>query len=264
MINRREPAMPRTEAPLAVVTGVSRRVGFALAEHCAAAGFDLLITAPDDGVDGAAVRLRGHGGVVEAVRADLGDPDGVDELCDIVRVLGRPVDALVIGPGRAPAAEPAGAPSSFFDRTPAEIDDAVDVAVLGPVRLAHRIGGDMRHRGAGRILFACAPPAADISPDFVTTFGANAFLAGLTLALRQALDGSGVTVTCLPPQLCCAGVDGGRDARARGIARLGFDAMMRGDPGLSPGVAASVGAAGGAIVGHGFAAKPTAAGMKLS
>lgn len=225
--------MHTNDAPFAVVTGVSRRIGFALAEHCAAAGFDLLVVAPSDCVDAAAARLRSHGGMVEAVRADLGDPDGVDELCDIIRVLGRPVDALLIGPPQPPPAARAGAASSFLDRTSAEIADALDVAVLGPVRLAHRIGGDMRRRGAGRILLACAPPAADAAPasaEFVTTFGANSFLAGFAVALRQALDGCGVSVTCLPPQ-ARPGLASSRDAGVRAIARLGFDAMMRGEPG---------------------------------
>lgn len=246
--------MRTNDTPFAVVTGVSRRVGFALAEHCAAAGFDLLVTAPDDCVDAAAAGLRSHGGLVEAVRADLGDPDGVDELCDIVRVLGRPVDALLIGPA-PPAATAAnaggpGAAASFFDQAPGAVADALDLSVLAPARLAQRIGRDMRRRGAGRILLACAPPPASAdaaSGDFVTTFAANSFLAGFALALREALGSSGVTVTCLPPQPRCAGLAHGRDARARAIARQGFEAMMRGDPGLSGALAAGVAAAGGAV-----------------
>jgi len=224
--------MRSTNAPpaprLALVTGVSRRIGFALAERCAAAGFDLLVAAAEDCVDAAAARLRGHGGQVEAVRVDLADPDGVDELCDIARVLGRPVDALLIAPARPPAVAAIPAPS-FLDQAPAAVADAFDRAVLGPVRLAHHIGRDMRRRGDGRILFACQAARAGAA----VTSGANAFLAGFALALRQDLGGSGVTVTCLqelgdrpaPPTAS-------PEAHTRRLAGFGFDAMMRGDLGL--------------------------------
>lgn len=241
--------MRTTDAPFAVITGVSRRTGFALAEHCAGAGFDLMITAADDGVDEAAARLRAHGGLVEPVRADLGDPDGVDELCDIIQVLGRPVDALITAPSRSRAgALRAGAPASgatsFFDQPASAVADGFDAAVLGPVRLAHRIGAGMRRRGHGRILLAGASPAAGASAAMLG--GANAFFAGFSLALRQELAGDGVSVTYLPVPAACgwrAGSDGAErapEAWARGMARLGFDAMMRGEAGIAPAAAAAI------------------------
>ncbi|MGA0600125.1 SDR family NAD(P)-dependent oxidoreductase [Caulobacter sp. KR2-114] len=225
--------MQKTSTPLAVVTGVCGKLGFALAERCAAGGFDLLVAAADRRVDAAAERLRDHGRMVEPVQIDLDCLDGVDELQDIARVLGRPVDVLVTGPDHPAVA-------AFLDQPLDAVIDAFDLGVLAPVRLAHRIGREMRQRRRGKILIACAPAAPDAGGAMLC--GGNAFLAGFALALREELADDGVSVTCLAPQACC-GVAAGEtpaEAQAASMARLGFEAMMRGDLGLPQAAATAI------------------------
>lgn len=230
--------MIQSNSPFAIVTGVSGRIGFALAERCAANGFDLLITSPESDVAAIADRLRDQGVSVDPVRVDLDSADGVDELCDIVRVLGRPVDALVTGAGVSPG-------RSFLDQDFDPMADALDVGVLGPLRLTHRIGRDMRHRGRGRILIAAAANDADAA-GMAVTCGANAFLAGFAVALREELKETGVSVTYLSPQPT-AGAEGCNRSRASHDAHLGFDAMMRGEMGLSSAGAAAIALAAGCV-----------------
>ncbi len=79
---------------LAVVTGASSGIGLELAKLFANDGFDLLITAEDDGIQAAADQIRTAGRGVEAVQVDLASEGGVDELYERISALGRPLDAV--------------------------------------------------------------------------------------------------------------------------------------------------------------------------
>ncbi len=230
--------MIQSNSPFAVVTGVSGRIGYALAERCAASGFDLLIASDDSGAVAAAERLRDHGVGVDPVQVELDTADGADELCDIVRVLGRPIDALVISAGRLPAA-------AFLNQDFEPLAEALDTSVVGPLRLTHRIGRAMRDRGQGRILIAGAAAINSVGGRAVVC-GTNAFLAGFALSLREELAQSGVSVTCLLPQARRGITDEslGR-IQAAVDAKLGFEAMMRGELGLTPATAAAIAQAAG-------------------
>ncbi|MBS0409741.1 MAG: SDR family NAD(P)-dependent oxidoreductase [Proteobacteria bacterium] len=225
--------MPQSNSPFAVVTGVSGRIGFALAERCAGHGFDMIVADAAPEVIEAAERLRAHGVTVEAVRAELDSADGVEELCDIADVLGRPIDALVTGAGFAPGPR-------FLDQDVEAVADTLDLGVGAPLRLAHRIGRDMRGRREGRILIA-GSPAAEPPAEAAASCGANAFLAGFSIALRDELKDSGVSVTYLAPRPRRSGA---AEACARMMAaqdaRRGFEAMMRGELGLTAEGAATI------------------------
>jgi short-subunit dehydrogenase len=234
--------MIQSNSPFAVVTGVTDRIGFALAERCAGHGFDLIVASPVREVAAAAERLRDHGVSVEAVRLDLDAADDIEELCDIARVLGRPIDALVAAPGMAAIG---GRGAGFLDQDFEEAADALELGALGVMRLAHRIGRDMRDRGRGRILIAGAPAVTPGAAGAVTC-AANALLSSFAVSLRQELGEHGVSVTFLSPrprrwvvQAACARVLAAQDARQ------GFEAMMRGELGLSEAEASAVAVASG-------------------
>ncbi len=217
--------MIQTNAPFAIVTGVTSRIGFALAERCASNGYDLLVASPDRDVVSVADRLRDQGVSVDPVRLDLDSIDDIDELEDIVRVLGRPVDVLVTGAGVTHGV-------SFLDQDFDPLAGALDAGVAGPLRLTHRIGREMRDRRRGRILIAGSSDRTNAAGGAVTR-GANAFLAGFATALRDELRETGVSVTCLLPREAGA-EDTCSRTRASQDAKLGFEAMMRGELGLPP------------------------------
>ena len=128
---------------LAVVTGASTGIGLELARQCAKNGYDLLIAADEAEIETAADELRREGGNVEAVQADLATLEGVDELYR--RIEGRHVDALLANAGR-------GLGRAFLDQDFKDIRRVINTNITGTVYLIHKIGGDMRSQGAGRIL----------------------------------------------------------------------------------------------------------------
>lgn len=75
--------------PFAVVTGASSGIGFELAKQFAQNGFDLLVTAEDDGLGSAADQLQSAGTQVHSVQADLSTYDGVERLYAAIAATGR-------------------------------------------------------------------------------------------------------------------------------------------------------------------------------
>lgn len=82
------------ERELALVTGGSAGIGFALAAECARDGYDVIITGASPRVHKASQRLSSTTGAqVTAVQSDLRTADGVDQVwaavLDTHRPLGR-------------------------------------------------------------------------------------------------------------------------------------------------------------------------------
>jgi len=85
--------------PFAMVTGASSGIGLELARQFAEHGFDLLINAEDDRLDGAASQLRATGAEVHVVQADLRTVEGVERLCSAVDAVRRPLAAAALNAG---------------------------------------------------------------------------------------------------------------------------------------------------------------------
>src|SRR3569623_748429 len=86
-------ANDKTKGGVAVVTGASSGIGFALAKCAAQDGYELLIAANESEINGAADEIsREHGVAVSPLQVDLAAREGVDQL---VAVIGsRPVALL--------------------------------------------------------------------------------------------------------------------------------------------------------------------------
>jgi short-subunit dehydrogenase len=217
--------------PLAAITGASTGIGYELARCCAAHGFDLLIGADESGIYTAAQSLRAAGATVEAVEADLATRGGVDQFYAASR--GRPVAALLANAGR-------GLGHAFLDQNFEDIRRVIDTNVTGTTYLLHKIGGDMRARHEGRILIT-GSIAGFMPGSFSAVYnGTKAYLDSLSVALRDELEGSGVTVTCLMPgptdtdffqraDMLDTKLATGKKADPAEVARIGFDAMMNGE-----------------------------------
>jgi short-subunit dehydrogenase len=216
---------------LAVVTGASTGIGHELAICCARHGFDLVVAADEPGIHEAADRFRAFGASVEAVETDLSILDGVDELCAATR--GRPVDALLANAGR-------GLGHGFLEQDFDAVRRVVDTNVTGTLYLIQRIGRDMVRARSGRILVT-GSVAGYIPGSFQAVYnGTKAFIGSFSLALRDELKDTGVTVTCLMPGptetefFQRAGLEDTKVGQAEkanpaDVARTGFDAMLRGD-----------------------------------
>jgi short-subunit dehydrogenase len=222
--------MNNTSRSLAVVTGASSGIGYELAKLCAQHGYDLVIAA-DEPLEQAADAFHALGATVDPVEADLATTEGVDELYGVIN--GRPVDALLANAGH-------GLGQAFLDQDFDEVQHVIDTNITGTVYLIHRIGQDMRTRGRGRILIT-GSVAGFMPGAFQAVYnGTKAFIDSFSWAIRNELKDSGVTVTCLMPgptdtdfferagMMDTKVATDSKDDPAD-VAKVGFEAMMRGD-----------------------------------
>jgi short-subunit dehydrogenase len=224
----------------AVVTGASTGIGFELARLCARKGYDLLIVADEPEIETAAEVLRKEANSVSilALQADLATVEGVDKLYEVAQ--GRKVDLLMANAGR-------GLGHAFLDQDWAGIRQVIDTNVTGTTYLIHRIGQDMRRRDAGRILITGS--IAGFTPgSFQAVYNATkAYLNSFSFALREELRDTKITVTCLMPgateteffvraDMLDTKVGSEDKDDAAMVARMGFDAMMKGDGDVVTGI----------------------------
>jgi short-subunit dehydrogenase len=217
--------------PLAIVTGASTGIGYELAKCCAREGYDLLVAADEGEIERAAMELRELGVAIQAVQADLATIRGIDVLLGAVG--GRPVDALLANAG-------IGLGRGFLDEDFDEVRRVIDTNVTGTLYLLHSVGNDMRSRGHGRILIT-GSIAGFIPGSFQAVYNATkAFLDSFSVALRNELKDSGVTVTCLMPgatetefferaDMLDTKIGQSSKADPADVAKRGFEAMQSGE-----------------------------------
>jgi short-subunit dehydrogenase len=220
-----------SDRPLAVVTGASAGIGRELARCCVQHGYDLVIAADRPEIAAVADELQASGGAVQWVQADLATEDGVSRLVQAVG--GRPVDALLANAGH-------GLGHAFLEQDFAEVRHVIDTNITGTIDLIQRLARPMVERGSGRILIT-GSIAGFLPGSFQAVYnGTKAFIDSFSFALRNEIKDSGVTVTCLMPgatdtdfferagMLDTAVAQGKKDS-AEEVAKIGFEAMLKGE-----------------------------------
>jgi short-subunit dehydrogenase len=146
---------------------------------------------------------------------------------------GRPVDALLANAGR-------GLGKAFLSQDFNEVRRVVNSNITGTLALLHRVVPGMQQRQQGRVLIT-GSIAGFMPGSFQAVYnGTKAFIDSFAAALRNELQGSGVTVTCLLPgatdtkffaraDLLDTKLGQGPKDDARDVATAGFEAMMRGN-----------------------------------
>lgn len=224
--------------PLAIVTGASSGIGLHLALEAASRGYDLILAA-DQSLERAWENVRSLGAQAECVQTDLATAAGVDELYSLVN--GRRVDALLANAGH-------GLGRGFLDQDFDEVQHVINTNVTGTIDLIQRVARDMRRNGAGRILIT-GSIAGYMPGTFQAVYnGTKAFLDSFSFALRNELQDTGVTVTCLMPGVTDTEFFARADlldtkmatqehkADPADVARKGFDAMENGEAGVVAGL----------------------------
>jgi short-subunit dehydrogenase len=217
--------------PLAIVTGASSGIGYELARCCAAQGFDVLIAADQPSIHAAAQDFRALGAAVEAIEADLATRDGVDKLYAATH--GRPVEALLANAGH-------GLGHGFLDQDFDDVQHIIDTNITGTLYLIQKVGRDIRASGRGRILIT-GSVAGFMPGSFQAVYsGTKAFINSFSFALRNELQDTGVTVTCLMPgateteffaraDMLDTKVGQEEKDDPAEVAKTGFEAMMQGE-----------------------------------
>ena len=222
----------------AIVTGASSGIGYELAKQCAENGFDLLIAADQPEIEQAAQNFRTYGVTVDAMQTDLATLEGVDELYAAAH--GRRVDALLANAGH-------GLGHSFLDQEFTDIRHVIDTNVIGTTYLVHKVGREMRSRNQGRILLTGSVAGHIPGPFQAVYHSSKAYVDSFAVALRNELKDTEITVTCLQPgatetefferaDLMDTKLGQQEKADPAKVAKVGFEAMMKGEGDVVPGL----------------------------
>ncbi len=182
---------------LALITGASCGVGFALAERLARRGYDLIISDRYEEIHTAAAALAVFGTDVTAEHVDLCVADNAHLLHRRVMAAGRPVAAAALTTSVGDA--------SFWDGTLDGALDEVDSCVRGTMVLARRQAECMAMSGCGRIVLTASPEDRMPGLDTAVRFATAAFLRAFADKLDAELCDCGVRVVSLFPEPITAG-----------------------------------------------------------
>jgi uncharacterized protein len=218
--------------PLAVVTGASSGIGYHLALCAAEHGFDLIVAA-DTPLNEAVLDFQSMGATVQAVQCDLATTEGVMHLLQAIGQ--RDVDALLANAGH-------GLGGSFLAQDFGEILHVINTNITGTVHLVQQVARGMVARAQGRILITGSIAGFQPGSFHAVYNGTKAFVDSFALALRNELQGTEVTVSCLMPGATDtdfferAGMETSKVAtdprklmQPQDVARIGFHAMLKGE-----------------------------------
>ena len=169
---------------------------------------------------------------MHAVQAELASRQGVDQLLNELQ--GREVDALMANAGH-------GLGGRFLDQAVEDWQHVIDTNVTGTLYLLQHVARGMVARGRGRILVTGSIAGFQPGSFHAVYNGSKAFVDSFAQALRNEIKDTGVTVSLLMPGLTDTefferadlldtkvGADMKKDDPAM-VARMGFDAMLRGE-----------------------------------
>lgn len=177
-----------------LITGGSSGIGRELARCFAAEGATLILTGRDRDKLAAAAAALAHEHRVEVVtfRADLSTPEGIRDLLVELARSQREVDVLVNNAGH-------GLHGAFADTSFADDLALTTVHVQAPLSLTKALLPAMKARGRGGILNVGSLYSFAPAPWQALYGAAKGWTLEFSLALREELRGTGVTVTALCP-----------------------------------------------------------------
>ncbi len=178
---------------VALVTGSSRGLGWAMAQALAAAGAQVVLNGRDEAaLTARTAELAAAGLLAEAWRCDVADAAAASAMVSgIVDRLGR-LDILI-----ANAATTVRKPA--LEQTDDDWARVIDTDLTAPFRLARDVGRIMAAAGRGRIVFTSSINGMVVRPGMVGYAAAKTGLFGLVRVLAVELAPHGVTVNALAP-----------------------------------------------------------------
>ena len=241
---------------IALVTGASGGIGLELARLFAGDGHDLVLVAR--GGERLAVISREleerYRVEVRAIPRDLSNPIAPLSLFDEC----GEVDFLVNNAGF-------GHRGSFADEDPAILSEMLQVNVAALTQLTRLFLPTMLERRTGRILNVASTAAFQPGPLMAVYYASKAYVLSFSEAIRDELNGSGVTVTTLCPGPTRTSFDARAEvARPRllnsrvmepsEVAAEGYAGMMSGKAVVIPGRVNRLGATGARLMPRSLAA----------
>ena len=212
--------------PVTIVTGGSRGIGAATAEHLAAAGHDIVVNYRND--HDAALRVvaavESYGRRAVAIHADVCRDDEVDHLFGRAEQELGPVTGLVNNAGLT-------AHIADLAETPVEIiRTVVAVNLLGAILCARRavLAMSTSRGGPGGAIVNISSGAATLGSahEYVHYAAAKAGVDALTIGLAKEVGAEGIRVNAVAPGTIRTGIhaaagDPGRADRVADVVPLG-------------------------------------------
>lgn len=170
---------------IALVTGASSGLGLAIARELAAEGVQVAMVARREAElerEARDISAAGRGRAI-AIRGDLSEPGTPARVSqEAERQLG-PVDILVANAGGPPS-------TTFASTSDDQYRAALELNLLGSIRLAHACVPGMQRRKWGRVIFLTSMAAKQPSPGLLLSNTARSGLLGFakTLATEVARD----------------------------------------------------------------------------
>ncbi len=178
---------------VALVTGGSSGIGYAMAEALGRAGAAVVLVARREReLAEAAARLDGHGVRAATISADLGDRAAIARVCEQADGFFGGIDILVNDAAnniRRPMA----------DLTAGDYDQTIAVNLTAPFLLGQHFGPRMAARGWGRIINIGSQQSISAFGDSGVYGAAKAAVCGLTRSQAEAWSGRGVTANTIVP-----------------------------------------------------------------
>lgn len=220
---------------LALITGASSGIGRELARVHASRGGDVILTArrAEALADLKAELEATHGINAHVFALDLGAPGAAETVSQDIKAKGLEVGILINNAGF-------GGHGEHIARPLADELAMINLNVMALVTLTRLIAADMASRGGGRILNVGSTAGFMPGPLQAVYFATKAFVNSYSQAIDHELRDKGVTSTVLAPgyvrtefaktaDLEGTSLTSGGGASAESVAKLGYDAMMRGD-----------------------------------
>lgn len=178
---------------VALVTGASRGLGFAMAEALAKAGAHVIVNARDPGrVEAAVAALRGKGLCASAAVFDVTDEaEASRQIAAIAKEHGR-LDILVANAGinkRAP----------LVDLRTEDCRDVLETNLVSVILIVQEAARVMVPRGAGRIIVVGSIAGQVGRPNIGVYAASKGGVMGLVKALAAELGPSGINVNAIAP-----------------------------------------------------------------
>src|SRR5712691_4669880 len=175
---------------VAMLTGASSGIGYAVAQRMAQEGYSLVLGSrrPEQ----AAERLKAEYKIeVAPVVGDLAEPETAHSLIEAARRLGG-VDALFLNHGGPPV-------KSFMDVSDNDWETSFRLMVLGPLRLLRETVPLFRARSGGRVVAISSFTVKSPYPGIILSNSLRAALVNALKTVAQELGPEGILVNAVGP-----------------------------------------------------------------
>jgi 3-oxoacyl-[acyl-carrier protein] reductase len=178
---------------VALVTGGSSGIGFAVAKRLAAEGATVAVVGTNlKKAESAATEIRAMGGAATAYAADVGNPQDVERVVDEITRAHNQIDILVNSAGLWRE-------SPLGQLSPETLDQMINVNLKGPFLMVNAVAPQMKERRSGRIVNLASVAGLVASPGYSLYSSLKAAVVMFTKAAALDLAPFDIAVNAVAP-----------------------------------------------------------------